>query len=213
MTVDRRLLRRLDAPHLGPRPGAFARKSRTPEVGGATADPQRNRGPAHRPPACSQLLAITPLGVRLSAPARRESGRPRDPCGSVRLRDSEGWFGWGAPAALAHKGCSSSPGVRKWRCFLDWSRRRCRTSALAPHSRPDTQILARPSPPRGSAAAGPLLGGLQAAAPAPMASRSDKKCILQESSCFLVFVFEKVQCGFGGGTGKPETHQLSFWGP
>lgn len=160
LTVDRRLLRRLDKPHLGPRPGAFARKSRTPEVGGATARPRRNRGPAHRPPACSQLVAIPPPCARLSAPARRESGRPRDPCDPVRLRDSESLLGCGSPEALAHKGCSSSSGVREWRCFLDWSRRRCRTSALGPHSRPDTQILAPPLTPRGSAAAGPLLGGL-----------------------------------------------------
>ena len=143
LTVDRRL-RRLDEPHLRPRPGAFARKSRTPEVGGATARPQRNRGPAHRPPACSQLFAIPPPCARLSAPARRESGRLRDPCDPVRLRDSESLFGCDSPEASAHKRCSSSSGVREWRCFLDWSRRRCRTSALGPHSRPDTQILAPP---------------------------------------------------------------------
>lgn len=133
----------------------------------------------------------------------------------MRLRDIKGLFGCGAPAALAHKGCSSFPGVRKWRRFLDWSRRRCRTSALGPHSRPDTQILACPSPPRSSAAAGSLLGGLQAAAPAPTASRNDKKNMYCKSPvAFLcLIVFEKVQCGFGDGTGKPETHLLSFRGP
>lgn len=172
-------------------------------------------GPAHRPPACSQPFVIPPPGARLSAPAQQESGRPQDPCDPVRLRDIKGLFGCGAPAALAHKGCSSFPGVRKWRRFLDWSRRRCRTSALGPHSRPDTQILACPSPPRSSAAAGSLLGGLQAAAPAPTASRNDKKNMYCKSPvAFLcLIVFEKVQCGFGDGTGKPETHLLSFRGP
>ena len=171
-------------------PRTQARRLRPEEqhAGSGRGDSQATAQQGPRPSPSGLLPAVRDpaSGARLSAPARQESGRPRDPCDPVRLRDSKGWFGCGAPAALAHNGCSSFPGVRKWLRFLDWSRRKCRTSALGPHSRPDTQILACPSPPRGSAAAGPLLGGLQAAAPAPTASRNDKKiCIarVQLLSC------------------------------
>lgn len=59
-----------DAQHLGPRPGASARKGRAPEAGGAADGPVRNGGPprAARGPASRRAV---------SAPAPREGGGPR----------------------------------------------------------------------------------------------------------------------------------------